>query len=248
MKKLIICTAIIMALAFGGCSGKVPEAADVSFKALILEINGDSVLVEPLEGEDERRSSDKISFSKSGLDDLGEPGDTVSITYGGEIMESYPAQLVATGWSLVSKGEPAGDNNPGETVEKIAVAHDFGDVSMSLALPSGWGHEIRENGWEDGADLGISFWPESGPELVLNLEYRHDRVGICGTGVTFTDMEFSGGMTATACTEDMQGTQWFLLIYDEPYVNYTVSCTADTALWKEHETEIMAILDTIQFK
>ena len=72
-----------------------------SFKAFVLEINENSVLVEPVKGESERQSSDKISFSIANLEKIDvKVGSTVIITYNGEIMESYPAQIVATKWEI----------------------------------------------------------------------------------------------------------------------------------------------------
>lgn len=72
-----------------------------TFNAVVLENNKTSLLVEPLEGEDELRSSDKITVSvvKDGavFEDLSDfkAGSTVKITYDGTIMESYPAQIRA---------------------------------------------------------------------------------------------------------------------------------------------------------
>jgi hypothetical protein len=71
-----------------------------SFMATILDIKGDSVLVEPIEGEDILRSSDKISFSKESLDDISAVvGDVVNIVNTGDIMASYPAQINAVSWT-----------------------------------------------------------------------------------------------------------------------------------------------------
>lgn len=71
-----------------------------SFKAKIIEINGDSVMVEPLESP-ESSSSDRIVFSKAKLEEINaEKGDTVIIVYDGLIMESYPAQIRASSWSF----------------------------------------------------------------------------------------------------------------------------------------------------
>ncbi len=69
-----------------------------SFNATVLEINGNTVTVEPLEGEDERRSSDKISFGyeKSELTKAGiSEGSLVTVSYSGDIAETYPAQITA---------------------------------------------------------------------------------------------------------------------------------------------------------
>lgn len=77
------------------------DKAESSFVATVIEINGNSVLVEPVEGEDELRDSDKIYFSTEKFDDIGaEVGSVVQITYTGRIMESYPAQINATSWKL----------------------------------------------------------------------------------------------------------------------------------------------------
>ena len=83
--------------------GGVDEPTDVitqsmsTFDATVLEINDKSILVQPVEGSDELKSSDKISLSlyESDLGDLSEMkvGDKVRITYDGNIAETYPAQI-----------------------------------------------------------------------------------------------------------------------------------------------------------
>lgn len=73
-----------------------------TFDAKVLEVLEKSVLVEPLEGERERSSCDKISFATGNLKDIGvKAGSYIKITYGGEIMESYPGQIVAIDWELI---------------------------------------------------------------------------------------------------------------------------------------------------
>jgi len=77
------------------------EEAESSFIATVLELNGNTVLVEPVEGEPERLSSDKISFGIADLEKIdASVGSVVQITYKGGIMESYPAQINATSWKL----------------------------------------------------------------------------------------------------------------------------------------------------
>lgn len=77
------------------------DNVEYSFIATVLEINGDSVLVEPVESEDELRSSNEIMFSTKGLNDIGaEVGSVIEVTYTGQIMESYPAQISVTSWKL----------------------------------------------------------------------------------------------------------------------------------------------------
>jgi len=51
-------------------------------------------LIEPNEGEEIRKSSDKISINLGeNNDEIYEVGTNVKITYKGEIRESYPAQV-----------------------------------------------------------------------------------------------------------------------------------------------------------
>lgn len=72
-----------------------------SFTATILEIDSTSALVEPVEGEDERLSADKIHVGITDLGDIGaEVGSCVEIYYTGSIMESYPAQIRAVKWEM----------------------------------------------------------------------------------------------------------------------------------------------------
>lgn len=71
------------------------------FVATVVEMNGSSVLVQPVEGEGALRSSDQIRLSITKLGDIGaEVGSTVEISYTGGIMESYPAQINAVQWQL----------------------------------------------------------------------------------------------------------------------------------------------------
>ena len=75
----------------------------VSFTATILEFGNNSVLVQPVEGEDELRSSDQISFSSKDLEELPvAAGSRVVIYYDGLIMETYPARINAQRWELAA--------------------------------------------------------------------------------------------------------------------------------------------------
>ena len=69
--------------------------------ATIVEINGSSVLVEPIQTVSDTVITDKISFNTSHLDDIhAEVGSIVEITYNGEMLESYPAQITALKWKI----------------------------------------------------------------------------------------------------------------------------------------------------
>jgi len=75
------------------------------FVGTIIEAHDNSIIVEPEEGTNERKSSDKISMKitrpTSGVNDFYVKGNKVKITYNGVIMESYPAQISAINIELV---------------------------------------------------------------------------------------------------------------------------------------------------
>ena len=75
------------------------ENVNYKFTATVLEITGNSVLVDVQ--NDEYLSGDQISFGRQDLEDIDvRVGDLVEITYDGVIMESYPAQIFAKSWRL----------------------------------------------------------------------------------------------------------------------------------------------------
>ncbi len=80
----------------------VMEAQNVehSFTATVIEINGSNILVEPLDDEVERNSSDRISFYNPNTYIEVEVGSLVEVTYTGNIMESNPAKIAASSWEL----------------------------------------------------------------------------------------------------------------------------------------------------
>lgn len=64
----------------------------VTFQASVIETNHDSIIVKPVDGSLELDSADKFYISNEENLEL-QIGDFVEISYNGEIMESYPAQL-----------------------------------------------------------------------------------------------------------------------------------------------------------
>ena len=64
------------------------------FVATVLELDSNSTLVQPVEGEEELHSADRIHLGVAELGDIGaQVGSDVEIYYTGGIMESYPAQI-----------------------------------------------------------------------------------------------------------------------------------------------------------
>lgn len=67
------------------------------FYGKVIESTASYIIVEPNENEEERKSADKISVGLGENNDaLYMVGTIVKVTYGGTIMESYPAQVKAT--------------------------------------------------------------------------------------------------------------------------------------------------------
>jgi len=75
------------------------EVQILQFVATVLEIDENSILVEPVEGEDILKSGDQVSVITGALEPEDVPameeGDTVRVFYTGGVMESYPLQ---TAW------------------------------------------------------------------------------------------------------------------------------------------------------
>ena len=75
------------------------EEGQYEFVATIIKASDNYIIVEPEKDSRERKSSDKISMSitrpTSGVNDFYVVGNKVKITYDGNIMESYPAQINA---------------------------------------------------------------------------------------------------------------------------------------------------------
>lgn len=79
------------------------EQTECAFTATVLELYDAGAVVQPVEGSPLLGSSDRIFFSTQNLEQIGaEVGSVVRITYTGEVMESYPAQIRAISWRLIS--------------------------------------------------------------------------------------------------------------------------------------------------
>ncbi len=94
INKTLICIAVlIIAAALISCGKKKTE--EFTFRAAITEIQNGSMLVTPVEGSDELRSSDSFRVNIENMPSSPEPevGDIVEITYDGGVQETYPAGL-----------------------------------------------------------------------------------------------------------------------------------------------------------
>ena len=99
-KYIALVLALVCVLGLVACDSKSGKDFDQSedlyqFTATILEIHDGYFLVEPRAGMEELNSADKFEVSTQNADHSIEwqVGDRVLITYNGEILETYPAQL-----------------------------------------------------------------------------------------------------------------------------------------------------------
>lgn len=106
MKKvLFVVLSLILMLVLVACGNNSNNVYTTSFKARIIESNGDTVIVEPLENEDIRRSADRISVGignvKRYVPEVLPVGTLVEIVYDGNINETYPAQINVLGFRTI---------------------------------------------------------------------------------------------------------------------------------------------------
>ena len=71
--------------------------------ATVLEINEDTVVVQPIKSEEELHGTDRISFSKEHMANIDPAvGSDVDIDYIGDIVETYPVQIQALRWRMAT--------------------------------------------------------------------------------------------------------------------------------------------------
>ena len=118
MKKLIaVLLAVLIIFSLAACNNNAQENSssdndisskdytekENSFKATVLKIAENSVFVEPFPEEKIIGIANQISFSKKDLEELGVTvGSFVEVTYKGSVMTTYPAQINATTWKLIT--------------------------------------------------------------------------------------------------------------------------------------------------
>lgn len=133
----------------------------------------------------------------------------------------------------------------------VEYSHQY--TNMKLELPADWEYDIMAAGDDDIGTVdepakyfGIQFWPKAQPSMTINFYYRVNGIGLCGTGVTFEDVAFANGLTATKCTEGLSDNFWFLLIYHDVPGTYTAECAISKDLWSEYENAVMSILESVE--
>ena len=157
-----------------------------------------------------------------------------------------PRQAEVDRDNLTGIGETE-SSGPRQKEKTETVAYSYQYTNMKLELPTDWAYNILAGNVDESADnFGIQFWPQAQPSMKISLRYHVNGIGLCGTGVTFEDISFQNGLTATKCTEGSDDNYWFFLIYHDVPGAYAVECSASKSLWAAYEHAIMSILESVE--
>jgi hypothetical protein len=131
---------LVLIFSVSGCNKKesetkletetdMPEkSSDCTFKAVVTEVNDAGMVVKPVPGSAELKSSDAIAIGKAAITDNSNPeiGDTYEIVYDGRILETYPAGL--SNISRVVLVEKTEDNTNVMETEHV-ISYNLGDLA-----------------------------------------------------------------------------------------------------------------------
>ncbi len=98
MRKVISVLLLLLMLVsckdagIGKSRDKLYSAAGEYFDGVIINIDGNSLIVGPYDGEEIKMSADKVSVYVDNVDKF-KTGDSIRVLYDGEIMETYPVKV-----------------------------------------------------------------------------------------------------------------------------------------------------------
>lgn len=130
------------------------------------------------------------------------------------------------------------DQDSVKPAEAVTVTLDGVSSYLRLTLPEGWtfkaGEETKER-------HSLVLLPPTDDGFQLEM-VRWDFFGMCGTGVTFSDVELSGGLKATLATERNSDYVWWTLILPPSPDQFTLQFGAELDLFEAHQAELEEIL------
>ncbi|MBO4888066.1 MAG: hypothetical protein J5589_07130 [Firmicutes bacterium] len=251
MMKRIAAVILIAALCiFLLVSCRKESTEGISFRATIAEINNGTMLVKPVEGSDELRSSDLFSINISKMPASPEPevGDLIEITYTGEILEIYPATLSEIiSIEIIEKADKTAiGNNKTALGERASVSGPYGQISIEI--PENW--EWKESPIDqegiisDSGLYGIALKPKNAEKGHVELIYVKN-IGLCGTGMTQEEINLSGRKAWQIWYDDFP--QWFAIRFTDDW-EYIWAMQIETDGWTEEmNSEVLQMLDTVRF-
>lgn len=159
------------------------------------------------------------------------------------------ALLGACEWSAVPlEGDKPPVGSPPEPQEITGQLAEYtaGHVDMALTIPDGWAWETVE---EDG-QAGLRFGKTGERSVAFRLTCWLDGYGICGTGVTSTELTLSGGQRVWQHTEAAGDNVWVNIAFQDTPGSYVCmpdpSGVMDSAAWDACRDTVLAILGTAQ--
>lgn len=139
------------------------------------------------------------------------------------------------------------DPQPALTGE--TASYTSGYVDMALTIPEGWQWESVQD--KELSAEGIRFRKTGDKAVSFALLCWRNGYGICGTGVTSTELTLSGGQKVWQHTEERQGSVWVNIAFVGVPGDYVCMIdddgTMDSAVWDGCRDEVLAILGTAQF-
>ncbi len=125
---------------------------------------------------------------------------------------------------------------------RSSVSYHYGDVNMSIDIPSDWEYEIREYSPEM-ESCSIYFWPADQNEGKLNFQYSKF-FGVCGTGLSEEKITVGAYEANKGTFYNAKG--WsFISLITEPGAYVILSDGA--GVWpEEYMEEAMEIINSIR--
>ncbi|MBQ8804611.1 MAG: hypothetical protein IJZ53_13365 [Tyzzerella sp.] len=188
------------------------------------------------------KTGDKILVVHDGVNESypGQTGAYFCLRLGGGSIDDISDEVIS---ELTELGWLKGDVEDMVLENTKRVEYSYEDKYMSLEIPEGWKYSITEYS-ESAYAVGISFWPEGYSEGKLSLQYFLSGFGVCGTGLTESDITL-GNMKAKRGIYDGDAL-WSFISFIPTARDYAVINEGAEEWWQEHGDMAMAILQTIQ--
>ena len=125
-KKLyyIICLCSLVSIMLCACNNSVDSITEtVTFQATVIEVTGNSILVEPIEGSSELSSSDQFSIpNKDGLE--LQTGNIIEIEYEGQTITITDMKDIGTIENILLNSKYDGEICDGINTHKIVLNNE----------------------------------------------------------------------------------------------------------------------------
>lgn len=209
------------------------------FEAVVEEVNDTVLLVDALESESNIIGEITVPIDNS---ELYKVGDKIGVTFDGEIMESYPAQIrKPEKIEILSTDETMDDDN---TTSKVMVAGPYGGISLDI--PADWAYTCCEVDNENlySVSYGIQFHPVDETEGFIELGYI-PMFGVCGTGLEIENDTIANSDATIGYYDGSSNWTYVTFSGDKEKI---VALAMDADAWdSSNMEEALSILDSLEF-